>query len=410
LLDILDPSLDRMETFYIYDTFSPKLAKLRKEKRQLEIDLRRIQKEIRMQLEHDYGFRMTPKCELFVSKADKKLVELTLSLPMLQKEEEDYMSLIFTIVPSGEMYLIKEKQEALDMRIELEELAVCERLTKSVAEFCDDLRCNCNTIGNLDFDLGKARYCVFHNCVRPIIKEDHVVLIKEGRNLVVEDILSNKNKPYCPVSVELSNGVFAITGANMGGKTISLKMIGQVALLAQFGFYVPCKEAVIGLSNFVQILIGDSQNVQRGLSSFGSEMEELREILDNAKDRSLIMIDEIASGTNPTEGLALTKSFITYFSNKPYITIITTHFDHATVASNIVNLQVLGLSGADFGRLSREISHANRKERIEIISKYMDYRLFRIDQAQNVPREALNIAKMLGVYDEIIDEAKSYLI
>jgi hypothetical protein len=71
---------------------------------------------------------------------------------------------------------------------------------------------------------------------------------------------------------------------------------------------------------------------------------------------------------------------------------------------------VRGLSGANFDKLYREIAHANRKERIEIISKYTDYRLERVDKMEKVPKEALNIAKMLGVYDEIIEGAKKYLI
>ena len=409
LLDRLDPSKERIDTFYIYDSFSETLAELRKENRRLEVELRKINKERKAVLEAEHGFRMTPKFELLVPKADKELVKLALALPDLKKVDEDYMSLVFTIAPTDEIYEITKEKEVLEAEIEKEELLVCDALTKEIARFEEDLRYNCEVIGQLDFDFGKARYAVAHDCVRPSLTRDHRIQIVNGRNLVVEEILSKKGKPYCPVTVDLSEGVFAITGANMGGKTISLKMMGQIALLVQYGLYVPCESALVGLSNFIQILVGDGQNIQRGLSSFGSEMEELREILDHAKERSLIMIDEIASGTNPTEGLAITKSFIDYFSSKPYITVVTTHFDYATVGSNIVNLQVRGLSGADFNKLYREISHANRKERIEIISKYTDYRLEKVDKMETVPKDALNIAKMLGVYEEIIEGAKKYL-
>ena len=235
-------------------------------------------------------------------------------------------------------------------------------------------------------------------------------LIEEGRNLQVEDALKAQSRSYIPVSIELADGVTAITGANMGGKTISLKMVTQCCLMMQYALYVPAKRMEAGLSNYIHVLIGDSQNVQRGLSSFGSEMEELKEMLDNAQDRSLLMIDEIASGTNPAEGFALTKSFMKYFSKKPYITIITTHFDHAASGEEVHNLQVKGLSGADFGKLARELSTANRRQRIEILGKYMDYRLIPVDTVGQVPRDALNIAKILGIYDEIIDEARTYLI
>jgi len=203
--------------------------------------------------------------------------------------------------------------------------------------------------------------------------------------------------------------VTCITGANMGGKTISLKLSGQVPMLAQYGFFVGAKSAKIGLSNYMQILIGDSQSVERGLSSFGSEMEELKEILDNSMERSVVLIDEIASGTNPIEGLALTKSVVDYIIEKPYITLITTHFETVTEKEGVVNMQVRGLADADFKLLNREIQYAKRRDRINIISKYMDYRLYRVEKQGEVPKDALNIAKMLGIDAEIIEGAKKYI-
>ena len=195
----------------------------------------------------------------------------------------------------------------------------------------------------------------------------------------------------------------------MGGKTISLKLAGMVAILAQYGFFVPCKSARVGLSNYMQILIGDSQSIERGLSSFGSEMEELKEILDNSKDRSLLLIDEIASGTNPAEGLALTRSLVDHLKTRPYITLMTTHFETVKGDKDVRNLQVMGLAGADCDKLDKELRYAKRIERINIISKYMDYRLTVVDEAAEIPKDALNIAKMLGIDKGIIEKAKDYI-
>ncbi|NLT47905.1 MAG: DNA mismatch repair protein MutS, partial [Clostridiales bacterium] len=196
---------------------------------------------------------------------------------------------------------------------------------------------------------------------------------------------------------------------NMGGKTISLKMVGQCAMLAQHGFYVPCTRARIGLSSYIHILIGDSQNLQRGLSSFGSEMEELKDILDRSKDGALLLIDEIASGTNPVEGLALTRSIVDYLSDQAYISLITTHFDNVSIGGKIRNMQVRGLADVDFELLSREIRYANRRERIEIIGKYMDYRLYEVADNKEIPKDALNIAQMLGIDRDIITRARKYM-
>ena len=195
----------------------------------------------------------------------------------------------------------------------------------------------------------------------------------------------------------------------MGGKTISLKLSGMVPMMAQYGLFVPCEKAKVGLSNYIQILIGDSQSVERGLSSFGSEMEELRIMLDNAQERSLLLIDEIASGTNPVEGLALTRSLIDYLKPEPYITLITTHFEALAEDREVKNMQVRGLADADFSKLDSELRYAKKAERINIIGKYMDYRLCAVEENREIPKDALNIAKMLGINNEIIEGAKKYI-
>ncbi len=410
ILDILDPRKDRLNTFYIYEDFSKKLGELRKEKRDYELEARRLQKSIKQQIESKYGISMTPKFDYTVSKSNKELIKIISEIPELTVSDEDYMSVIFTIKNTEEIEIIIRKMDDLSQKIEDEELVVLEYLTKEVGKSSKILEENCEKLGELDFTLAKALYAKEHNCIKPDIVNEHVIEITEGRNLVVEEVLLKKDKSYCPVSISLKDEVNCITGANMGGKTVSLKLVGLVALLAQYGYFVPCSEARIGLSNYIHILIGDSQSVERGLSSFGSEMEELKEILDNSKEKSLLLIDEIASGTNPVEGLALTISLVAYLKKRPYISLITTHFDSVTVGEGIKNMQVKGLADADFKRLEKELRYANRRERIEIISKYMDYRLYHAKNDEEIPKDALNIAKMLGIYDEIINDAKSFLV
>ena len=327
----------------------------------------------------------------------------------LEAVNEDYMSVTFELTKNEAVFGLAGQMEDLNTEIEEEETIIRERLSREIGNFQEALLDNCARIGRLDFTLAKALYADGHRCVKPEIVDEHVVEITEGRQLQVEDILLSKKKNYCPVSISLRDGVTCITGANMGGKTISLKLCGLVPILAQYGFFVPCKAARIGLSNYMQILIGDSQSVERGLSSFGSEMEELKEILDNGRERSLLLIDEIASGTNPVEGLALTRSLVDYLMEKPYISLLTTHFEAACEEPGVVNMQVRGLADVDFNRLDSELRYANRKERINIIGKYMDYRLYEVTENREIPKDALNIAKMLGIGKEIIDGAKKYL-
>lgn len=408
LLDVLDPNRDRINTFYIYDEFSEKLRDLRKEKHGIEITIRKQQKARKEEIRKEYGIVLTPKFDCAVSKTGGELAKYQ-AVPDLQQIDEDYMTVTFQLKPGEEIYALTQKMEDLTTQIEEEEAVVRQELSLKISEFADVLKGNCQKIGCLDVALGKAVYSIKHDCVKPEIVDEHIVEIEEGRHLKVEDVLKSKDKTYCPVSISLADGVTCITGANMGGKTISLKLAGLVPILAQYGFFVPCMSARVGLSNYMQILIGDSQSVERGLSSFGSEMEELKEILDHSEERSLLLIDEIASGTNPVEGLALTKSLVDYLKEKPYITLITTHFEAVTEEDGIKNMQVRGLSDVDFRKLDSELRYANRKERINIISKYMDYRLYTVEKQGQIPKDALNIAKMLGINKEIIDGAQKYI-
>ena len=407
-LDVLDPRKDRLNTFYIYNDFSEKLADLRKRKHDIEIKVLKAQKARKEVIRKEYGILLTPKFDVILSRGSEEY-EKAKQIEDLEQISEDYMSVTFQLGKSDAIYQLDQEMDGITVEIEEEEQRVRGILSAAIGRHEAVLLDNCQRIGELEVMLAKAIYGIRHHCTKPEIVEEHVIEFEEGRHLQVEEILSAKGKAYHPISVSLENGVTCITGANMGGKTISLKLTGLIPMLAQYGFLVPCSKAKIGLSNYMQILIGDSQSVERGLSSFGSEMEELKEILDRSQDRSLILIDEIASGTNPVEGLALTKSLIDYLKERPYISLITTHFDAVKEEPDIVNMQVRGLANADFRKLDSELRRANRRERINIISKYMDYSLYRVTGSREVPRDALNIARMLGLNESIIEGAKKYI-
>ena len=409
LLDVLDPGKDRLNTFYIYDSFSEALARLRTEKKELERESRKEKKKRKNELRAETGLNLTPKFDITISKSDTERIKMIEETSALVKSEEDYMSVTYVLAPTEADNQIQQRMDQVTADIEEEELKVREDLSREIHKWADVLLDGCERIGKLDITLAKALYARKYRCVMPEIASEHVIEFTDGRHLQVEEIVKKKGGEYCPVSISLSQGVTCITGANMGGKTVSLKLVGMIAILAQYGYFVPAAKARIGLSNFMQILIGDSQSIERGLSSFGSEMEELKEIMDNSRDRSLLLIDEIASGTNPAEGLALTKSITDYLKQQPFISLITTHFETVTEDPDVVNMQVTGLANADFDRLDKELRYANRRERIGIIQKYMDYRLTRVDNSREIPKDALNIAKMLGIDAKIIEKAKQYL-
>jgi DNA mismatch repair ATPase MutS len=147
--------------------------------------------------------------------------------------------------------------------------------------------------------------------------------------------------------------------------------------------------------------------VERGLSTFGAEISSLTEVLEKDEGKGLILIDELAGGTNPKEGYAITKTIIEYLNEKDSISIITTHFDKAAEGKNILKLQVSGLSHIDENQLKDELK-LNPKKGQEIIAKYMDYTLKKVE-GDEVPKDAIRIAQLMGLQESIINKAKEII-
>ena len=409
LLDHLDPDGGRISTFFIYDSFSERLADLRGLRKDAERKIRKTQKQKALQLRKQRGIALTPKFELQVNKADRERIKAIEEIPELEKSAEDYMTITWRLAADEETDALARSIEEYNQQIEVEEYEVRRVLSGHVSEFRESLLESCRRIGELDLAIAKAGYARERKCCTPQIVPEHRISFAEGRHLQVEEILKRDRGEYCPISIDLEDGVTCITGANMGGKTISLKLVGLIILMAQYGLPVPCVSAELGLCSSVRILIGDSQSIERGLSSFGSEMEELRAMLAECQDRSLLLIDEIASGTNPSEGLALTRAIVDHLKEEAVITLITTHFERVAEGDDVVNLQVTGLADADLSQLDVQLKAAGSQDRVNVIRRFMDYRLKRVDGRGDVPRDALHIAQMLGIDEDIIERAKEYL-
>ncbi|MDR1246342.1 MAG: hypothetical protein LBK57_04865 [Clostridiales Family XIII bacterium] len=408
LLSALDPDGGRIPVFYIYDIFSERLAELRKRKKEKERSIGAERKRLAGETLANSGIALTPKYEANIARSDEAAMEAAKSAPYLRAAEEDIFSVRFVLATSEKERALTAETDALSSEAEAEEENVRKRLTDAVAAEIERILENCERIGRLDFLMAKATHALENVCVRPAISQAHALRIEEGRHLPTERALRERGISYQPVSIELAEGVSCVTGANMGGKTVLMKLAGLVAAMAGHGMFVPCASATLGLSSYVGILIGDGQDSDKGLSSFGGEMDGLNAMLSESHERALLLIDEIASATNPSEGRALTKGLIAYLSDKPYITLITTHFDHVAGGADIVNYQVRGLSGADLGELASALTGAGSDERLKAIAALMDYRLDQVSREQETPKDALRIAEILGINKEILDLARGF--
>jgi DNA mismatch repair protein MutS2 len=286
---------------------------------------------------------------------------------------------------------------------EQEEYVIRQNISGEVKSNYEDLLKSTKTIGRIDYIIAKANYAQKTKSVKPDITTELEIEVKNGRNLKLEKTLKEKHKDYVPIDLSLKTNVTCITGANMGGKTVSLRMIGQIASTASYGMFVPCEYAKLCLFEHIHISVGDDQSIEKGLSTFGAEIMNLKEALENSKERCLILIDELAGGTNPKEGYAITKAVVNYLKNKDCITILTTHYDNVANDHEVQNLQVAGLNFPSWNDGEMKISN------IDQISKYMDYRLIEVKNENFIPKDALKIAKMAGIEDIIIKDAEKYI-
>src|ERR1041384_270336 len=214
--------------------------------------------------------------------------------------------------------------------LEFEERREIEKILKGLTEQVrgsrDLLRTNIHSLGELDFIQAKAKYSIEILGVEPRVQ-------KEGRHRLVDAyhpvmLLRHKRHEIVPLTLEFGQDMqtLIITGPNSGGKTVALKTVGLLSLLVQSGCHIPASpETEMRLFDEVFAEIGDEQSIENDLSSFSSHLANLKEILDNADESSLVLIDEICSNTDPSEGASLGAAVIEELTERGCLSVVTTH-------------------------------------------------------------------------------------
>ncbi|WP_427337830.1 MutS-related protein [Caloranaerobacter sp. DY30410] len=405
---LLDPRNEGIMTFYIYEEYSDKLKEIREHKKKLKEDIKSEKKKIREKIKKDLKLNVNLKGEVIVSKDDTELIKKIGEYPFLIYSSETYMNIKYVIKSTPVIDSLEKELEEVERMEEEEEYKVRKELSKEICRFSSDLLSNMNAIGKLDLTIAKAYMAIDIDGVKPKVKNEYSINIVDGRHIEVEDFLKENGKSFTPISINLSEGVTCITGANMGGKTVTLKLIALLSAMAQYGLFVPCKRMELGLNGFIHVSIGDLQSINKGLSTFGGEISKLKYALSKKDDRGLILLDELARGTNPEEGYAISKAIVKFLKDSKSITVITTHYDNIANSDDIVHFQVIGLANVNYDEL-RERLLSDKIDGIEVISQYMDYRLKRVTNKSQVPRDAINIARLMGLDEEILKEAEEIL-
>ncbi len=238
---------------------------------------------------------------------------------------------------------------------EREEERVLRSLAAQVGDAGPDLQLALDLLARLDLAMVKGRYSADRRAVAPTILPDVPDALDVSTPASPHPGLSAVSRPAAPgrrlrlsgarhplltervvpISLELGrdNGVMVITGPNAGGKTVALKTVGLLALMAHAGLHVPAEEAQFPLLDGIYADIGDQQSIEQSLSTFSSHIRNLRSILEQVTPHSLVLIDELGASTDPEEGSALAQAILGHFRRRGVLTIATTH--HRGVARHV---------------------------------------------------------------------------
>ena len=280
---------------------------------------------------------------------------------------------------------------------EREEERVLRALAARVGQQGDDLLLALDLLARLDLAMAKGRYSADRRAIAPTIVPDNPAPaaatgetgVKPRRQLRLtaarHPLLTAR---VVPISLELGgdNGVMVITGPNAGGKTVALKTVGLLALMAHAGLHIPAEEGVFPLLAGVYADIGDQQSIEQSLSTFSSHIRNLRSILEQVTPNSLVLIDELGTSTDPEEGAALAQAILSHLRQRGVLTIATTH--HRGVARYVQEQP--GMLNASVDLAPGTLAPT-----------------YRITMGLPGRSYALTIADRLGLTPEIVEQAKS---
>jgi DNA mismatch repair protein MutS2 len=294
-----------------------------------------------------------------------------------------------------------EPMQAIELNNDLAELLIQEReeiarITRFVSQLIfdsqADIRAAVDVAGELDALQAAAIFADRSEASRPSFNEDHVLHLIDGRHPLLDERLSDdKNHRVVPVTVRLDRNSTAlvISGPNAGGKTIALKTTGVLVALAMSGLPVPAADGtVIPVVDELHVLIGDDQSVLEGLSTFSAYLVRLKQILSRVTDRSLVLLDELGSGTDPEEGAALAASTVEFLLEHGALLLVTTHLS---------SLKSLAVDGGAIVNASMEFDSK---------SGHPTYRM-----VVGIPgrSRAIEVAEMIGLPSSVTAKARERL-
>ena len=314
-------------------------------------------------------------------------------VPVRSEFKNSFKGIVHDQSSSGQTVFI-EPMFVIDLnndlkKLEIEEEKEIERIlrefSKRIYEILPQLITNLSIISSIDFIFARGKLAYDMEAIKPIINDNGIISLKSAKHPLID-----KDK-VVPIDISLGNSfnTLVITGPNTGGKTVTLKTVGILTLMTQFGLMIPCFDnSEVAIFDEIFADIGDEQSIEQSLSTFSSHMKNIIDIINNAKTNSLILFDELGSGTDPEEGSGLSISILNYFLEKNIRTIATTHYSQ-------LKMYAMSTENVQNGAMEFNV------EKLEPTYKL----IIGISGKSN----AFEISKKLGLDDSFIINAKKFI-
>jgi DNA mismatch repair protein MutS2 len=380
------------------DRASPELTRIRRE---IEKQKRQIQESLRGYL-RKLAEGGTVQDELITIRGERFVI------PVKVEQKRRVQGVVHGASSSGQTVFV-EPLETIEQNNDLVRLLDEEQgeihrilleMTRRIGENADAILAAADILAELELQFAKARFAEDYNCVAVTLcgdgsltrpeREQSRLLLHNARHPLLERNLKLKNAAIVPVTIELEGDrcLLVITGPNTGGKTVTLKTLGLLAVMAQSGIPVPADRAEMPVFDAILADIGDYQSIEQNLSTFSAHVTNIDLISRTATPQSLVLLDELGSATDPEEGAALAVAISEHFRKIGCMTVISTHH---------TSLKVYGANTAGVINASVGFDEATLQPTYEL--------------KIGVPGASagINIAQRLGLNPAIIDSARSHL-
>lgn len=323
-------------------------------------------------------------------------IEVSVSQIPLIKPEFGYIRK--QTIKTGERYIteeLKEKEDKIlrskDLRTSLE-YKLFKELRKHISTYTEEIQKTSDALSELDFFLDLAYVASENNYVRPHFNnENHIDVIK-ARHPIIEKAAPQTVFVANDYHMGKDTDILIITGPNMGGKSTYMKEFGLLVIMAQLGSFVPCESCTIPVFDSLYTRIGASDNLIKGQSTFMTEMSEVAEALQDATSSSLFLFDEIGRGTATFDGMAIAQSIIEYIVKHVHCkTFFSTHYHEITKLSEKIHA---------VKNIHCDVSESDGKVTF----------LYKMKEGSMDRSYGVNVAKLAGLPDELIDRATELLV